>query len=87
MLLDDNVAEVRTREAMCSIAKTYFENLFAVKNGMYDPVLNLIQPTISIEGNAKLVAPIIRHSIKSFGECVLMTCFRLLRIGWRGFFS
>ena len=44
-MLDDNSAEVRTREGMCSIAKTYFENLFAVKNGMYDPVLNLIQPT------------------------------------------
>lgn len=58
MLLDHNGDENHSQEGMCTITKNYFDTLFTPKHGDIDPVLRLIQPSISETENATLVQQI-----------------------------
>lgn len=42
---------------MCDIARSYFQNLFAATDGVYDPVVSIIEPRITQEDNRTLEAP------------------------------
>lgn len=53
MLMNDNREEIRDQVGICEVARNYFEKLFTTKEGKYDPVLNLIQPLITMEDNAR----------------------------------
>lgn len=64
MLKKGDGVEVREQEGMCNIAKSYFEELFASREGQYDPVLNLIQPRITTEENESLIVPITKGGIQ-----------------------
>ncbi|CAK8568525.1 unnamed protein product [Lathyrus sativus] len=63
LLIDDNDNEVREHNGMCNIAKDYFDNLFLAGQGVYEPVLELIQPTISADDNSKLLSPISKEEL------------------------
>lgn len=60
----DNI-EVRTQSDICMVASDYFENLFESKQGVYNPVLNVIQPCITDYDNELLLAPFNQEEIKN----------------------
>lgn len=45
---------VEDQEGMCEVAKEYFNTLFSRGNCSYDPVLDAVQPRMSLEDNSKL---------------------------------
>ncbi|XP_058784794.1 uncharacterized protein LOC131659630 [Vicia villosa] len=57
-LMDETGAVVKEQEDLSRIAKTYFEELFVAKPGLYDPVLNCVQPVITQDDNSKLISHI-----------------------------
>ncbi|XP_058764318.1 uncharacterized protein LOC131637728 [Vicia villosa] len=62
-LLDETGAEVKGQEELCHVAKSYFEQLFEMKQGVHDPVLNCISPVISQEDNRKLLTQITKAEL------------------------
>ncbi|CAL5207356.1 unnamed protein product [Lathyrus oleraceus] len=63
MLISDDVVEVKYQADMCKIAKNFFEKLFAGKERRHDPVLVVIQPTISNKDNGRLVALVSKEDL------------------------
>lgn len=63
MLISDDVVEVKYQTDMCKIAKNYFEKLFAGEERRHDPVLVVIQPTISNKDNDGLVALVYKEEL------------------------
>ncbi|XP_058746692.1 uncharacterized protein LOC131619632 [Vicia villosa] len=63
MLTEDGGEEIRDQEGMCGIAKLYFDTLFEVRTGVYEPVLNLIQHVISNNDYVLLTAPIVKEKL------------------------
>lgn len=57
--------QARDQTWICSIAKSYFENIYASKDGVYDLVLNGIQAPITDEENIRLSRPITRSKLQA----------------------
>lgn len=53
------------QDGMCAIARSYFQNVFAAAEGVYDPVISIIEPRVTREDNQILEAP---FTIEEFKE-------------------
>ncbi|GAU35047.1 hypothetical protein TSUD_30130 [Trifolium subterraneum] len=63
-LIADNGTEAHTQEELCEVANSYFDTLFKPIDGDHDPVLNLIQPRVTVDDNFFLTAPITKVEIQ-----------------------
>lgn len=55
---------VTSQKELCNIVNDYFDVLFAPNIGNHTPVLNMIQPCITMEDNLTLNKPIIKDELK-----------------------
>ncbi|XP_058762257.1 uncharacterized protein LOC131635640 [Vicia villosa] len=65
MLVNVNGDETRDQAGICDIARSYFENIYVTKDGLYDPLLNIIQPQITAEENCRLLLPISKAELQA----------------------
>lgn len=56
-LLDSDGNHTTSREGLCRVVAAYFEALFGERRGHYQPVLDVIQPRITPDDNARLLRP------------------------------
>ncbi|GAU23029.1 hypothetical protein TSUD_336770 [Trifolium subterraneum] len=64
LMNEDNMA-VTTQPELCEVARNYFDQLFKAKTAAHDSILALMVPKITIEDNARLVAPITKEELKA----------------------
>lgn len=60
----DNV-EVHEQTSLCQIANDYFVDLFQGRDGVYEPVLDIIEQRLSVEDNDMLTGPFIESEFRN----------------------
>lgn len=63
MLINEDQVEVKDQAGICEVAKNYFDNLFAAKDSVHEPVLSIIQPTISNADNDMLLPHVTKEEL------------------------
>jgi hypothetical protein len=63
-LVNDSGEEITNQDGLCEVAHKYFEELFKSNNGVYDPVLSLIQRKISHSDNDMLTSPVMKEEVR-----------------------
>lgn len=53
------------QEGICELARSYFEDLFHLDEGFYDPVVDLVHPYLSEEDNHPLLALFMKEEVKA----------------------
>ncbi|KAL3034328.1 hypothetical protein AAZX31_02G187900 [Glycine max] len=53
------------QEGICELARSYFEDLFHLDEGSYDPVVDLVHPYLSEEDNHPLLALFMKEEVKA----------------------
>ncbi|GAU10142.1 hypothetical protein TSUD_420060, partial [Trifolium subterraneum] len=63
-LLDSSDSLVTNNIGLCEVARDYFVDIFQKQNSIIDPVVNLINPSITLDDNTMLTAPFVIEEFK-----------------------
>jgi hypothetical protein len=63
-LEDDNGDKVTNIEAMCSIAKHYFSDIFKQRHDIMAPVIEAIRHTVNVEDNHRRTSPFLKEEFR-----------------------